>query len=81
MLGAAAVNADVPNDEAPDDALIATSAAIGAPAGKIMCRGQAPYRGPAGAILHRLALGLRAAMDYVGAATISDCRKTRSSCE
>ena len=32
--------------------------------------GQVPYRGPAGAILHQLAGGLRAAMGYVGAATI-----------
>jgi len=34
--------------------------------------GQVPYRGPAGAILHQLAGGLRAAMGYVGAATIPD---------
>ena len=34
--------------------------------------GQVPYRGPAGAILHQLAGGLRAAMGYVGAATIED---------
>ena len=34
--------------------------------------GQVPYRGPAGAILHQLAGGLRAAMGYVGAATIAD---------
>ena len=32
--------------------------------------GQVPYRGPAGAILHQLAGGLRAAMGYVGAGTI-----------
>ena len=32
--------------------------------------GQVPYRGPAGAILHQLAGGLRAAMGYVGADTI-----------
>ena len=32
--------------------------------------GQVPYRGPVGAILHQLAGGLRAAMGYVGAATI-----------
>jgi IMP dehydrogenase len=32
--------------------------------------GQVPYRGPAGAILHQLAGGLRAAMGYVGAQTI-----------
>ena len=34
--------------------------------------GQVPYRGPAGAILHQLAGGLRAAMGYVGAATIPE---------
>ncbi|MCX8253622.1 IMP dehydrogenase [Beijerinckiaceae bacterium RH AL1] len=34
--------------------------------------GQVPYRGPAGAILHQLAGGLRAAMGYVGAATIAE---------
>ena len=34
--------------------------------------GQVPYRGPAGAILHQLAGGLRAAMGYVGARTIVD---------
>ena len=34
--------------------------------------GQAPYRGPAGAILHQLAGGLRAAMGYVGAADIAE---------
>ncbi len=37
--------------------------------------GQVPYRGPAGAILHQLAGGLRAAMGYVGAATIADFQK------
>ena len=34
--------------------------------------GQVPYRGPASAILHQLAGGLRAAMGYVGAATIAE---------
>ena len=34
--------------------------------------GQVPYRGPAGSILHQLAGGLRAAMGYVGAATIAE---------
>jgi len=34
--------------------------------------GQVPYRGPAAAILHQLAGGLRAAMGYVGAATIPE---------
>jgi IMP dehydrogenase len=33
--------------------------------------GQVPYRGPAGAILHQLAGGLRAAMGYVGAPSIA----------
>jgi IMP dehydrogenase len=31
-----------------------------------------PYRGPAGAILHQLVGGLRAAMGYVGARTIGE---------
>ena len=34
--------------------------------------GQVPYRGPAGAILHQLAGGLRAAMGYVGAPNIPE---------
>ena len=34
--------------------------------------GQVPYRGPAGAILHQLAGGLRAAMGYVGAGSIPE---------
>jgi IMP dehydrogenase len=34
--------------------------------------GQVPYRGPAGEVLHQLAGGLRAAMGYVGAATIPE---------
>ena len=34
--------------------------------------GQVPYRGPAGPILHQLAGGLRAAMGYVGAPTITE---------
>lgn len=34
--------------------------------------GQVPYRGPAAPILHQLAGGLRAAMGYVGAPTISE---------
>ena len=33
--------------------------------------GQVPYRGPVAAILHQLSGGLRAAMGYVGAATIA----------
>ncbi len=32
--------------------------------------GQVPYKGPIGAILHQMVGGLRAAMGYVGAATI-----------
>ncbi len=34
--------------------------------------GQVPYKGPVSAVLHQLAGGLRAAMGYVGAATIQD---------
>ena len=34
--------------------------------------GQVPYRGPAGAIIHQLAGGLRAAMGYVGARDIAE---------
>lgn len=34
--------------------------------------GQVPYRGPAGAILHQLSGGLRAAMGYVGAQTVAE---------
>ncbi|WOJ90500.1 IMP dehydrogenase [Methylocapsa polymorpha] len=34
--------------------------------------GQVPYRGPIGAIVHQLAGGLRAAMGYVGAATVEE---------
>ena len=34
--------------------------------------GQVPYRGPVAPILHQLAGGLRAAMGYVGAATIEE---------
>ena len=37
--------------------------------------GQVPYRGPVGAILHQLAGGLRAAMGYVGAATIPELQR------
>ncbi len=37
--------------------------------------GQVPYRGPAGAILHQLGGGLRAAMGYVGAGTIPEFQK------
>ena len=39
--------------------------------------GQVPYNGPAAAVIHQLVGGLRAAMGYVGAATIEDMR-TRS---
>jgi IMP dehydrogenase len=34
--------------------------------------GQVPYRGPLSAVAHQLVGGLRAAMGYVGAATIPD---------
>ncbi len=37
--------------------------------------GQVPYRGPTAPILHQLAGGLRAAMGYVGAATIPDLQE------
>jgi IMP dehydrogenase len=37
--------------------------------------GQVPYRGPAAAILHQLAGGLRAAMGYVGAPTIPEFQR------
>jgi IMP dehydrogenase len=37
--------------------------------------GQVPYRGPVAAIVHQLAGGLRAAMGYVGAATIPEFQK------
>ena len=34
--------------------------------------GQVPYKGPAGAVVHQLVGGLRAAMGYTGAATVED---------
>ncbi|MEM9583232.1 MAG: IMP dehydrogenase [Pseudomonadota bacterium] len=37
--------------------------------------GQVPYKGSAGAVVHQLVGGLRAAMGYTGAATISDMHK------
>ena len=37
--------------------------------------GQVPYRGPLGSVLHQLVGGLRAAMGYTGAATISEFHK------
>ncbi len=37
--------------------------------------GQVPYKGPIGAILHQLVGGLRAAMGYVGGATIEQYQK------
>ncbi len=40
--------------------------------------GQVPYRGPAGAILHQLGGGLRAAMGYVGAQTIPEFQSRAS---
>ncbi|MCX7346051.1 MAG: IMP dehydrogenase [Alphaproteobacteria bacterium] len=36
--------------------------------------GQVPYKGPVGAVLHQLVGGLRAAMGYVGAATLPGLR-------
>ena len=42
--------------------------------------GQVPYKGPVSAVLHQLVGGLRAAMGYVGAASLEDFRKRRSSC-
>jgi IMP dehydrogenase len=36
--------------------------------------GQVPYKGPVSGVLHQLAGGLRAAMGYVGAATLQDFR-------
>ncbi len=40
--------------------------------------GQVPYKGPVGAVLHQLAGGLRAAMGYVGAATVPEFQKRAS---
>ncbi|WP_334176777.1 IMP dehydrogenase [Pseudoxanthobacter sp.] len=37
--------------------------------------GQVPYKGPISAVLHQLAGGLRAAMGYVGAPTITDLQE------
>lgn len=37
--------------------------------------GQVPYKGPAAAVIHQLVGGLRAAMGYVGAATIEEMRQ------
>ncbi|HUF56397.1 MAG TPA: IMP dehydrogenase [Thermohalobaculum sp.] len=37
--------------------------------------GQVPYKGPAGAVLHQLVGGLRAAMGYTGQRTIDDMRR------
>lgn len=37
--------------------------------------GQVPYKGPAGAVVHQLVGGLRAAMGYTGCATVADMRK------
>jgi len=37
--------------------------------------GQVPYRGPLGAVAHQLVGGLRAAMGYVGAATIAELQE------
>ena len=37
--------------------------------------GQVPYKGPAGAVVHQMVGGLRAAMGYTGCATIPEMRK------
>jgi IMP dehydrogenase len=37
--------------------------------------GQVPYKGPVGNVLHQLAGGLRAAMGYIGAATIAELHR------
>ncbi len=37
--------------------------------------GQVPYKGPVSSVLHQLAGGLRAAMGYVGAATVEDFQR------
>ncbi|MBW3242538.1 IMP dehydrogenase [Epibacterium sp. DP7N7-1] len=37
--------------------------------------GQVPYKGAAGAVIHQLVGGLRAAMGYTGCATVDDMRK------
>jgi IMP dehydrogenase len=37
--------------------------------------GQVPYKGPVGGVLHQLVGGLRAAMGYVGAATITELQQ------
>jgi IMP dehydrogenase len=37
--------------------------------------GQVPYKGPAGAVIHQLAGGLKAAMGYVGAKSIQDLQE------
>jgi IMP dehydrogenase len=37
--------------------------------------GQVPYKGPVANVLHQLAGGLRAAMGYVGAATIAELHR------
>ncbi|MFC7300218.1 IMP dehydrogenase [Cognatiluteimonas weifangensis] len=40
--------------------------------------GRVPYRGPLGGVVHQLAGGLRAAMGYVGCATIEEMRRKPS---
>ena len=37
--------------------------------------GQVPYKGPAGAVLHQMVGGLRAAMGYTGCATVPEMRR------
>ena len=39
--------------------------------------GQVPYRGPLAAVAHQLVGGLRAAMGYVGAATVAELQRAR----
>uniref|UniRef100_UPI002FDF05D9 IMP dehydrogenase n=1 Tax=Rubrimonas sp. TaxID=2036015 RepID=UPI002FDF05D9 len=38
--------------------------------------GQVPYKGAAGAVLHQLCGGLRAAMGYTGSRTLAELRRT-----
>ncbi len=40
--------------------------------------GQVPYKGPAGAVVHQMVGGLRAAMGYTGNATVAEMRKNCS---
>ena len=40
--------------------------------------GQVPYKGPAGAVIHQLVGGLRAAMGYTGCASVDEMRGSRA---